>query len=129
VQCFIFQLIALVHFVPVACILFLFKGYKKPGEVNPKYLIPFYDSLFPFLPECIRKPLRCGYDYTKSDYEVSNITYSARFFQTFYFINNILTFGVAKLFNDLLLCPHKVGAYSVALVRPSVCPSVRPEIL
>ncbi|XP_053403750.1 sodium-dependent multivitamin transporter-like isoform X2 [Mercenaria mercenaria] len=42
-------------------------GYKKPGEVKRKYLIPFYDSLFPFLPECIRRPLRCGYHFEKDD--------------------------------------------------------------
>ena len=36
-------------------------GYKKPGEVERKYVIPFFDVLFPFLPECIRKPLRFGY--------------------------------------------------------------------
>ena len=37
------------------------QGYKKPGEVDRKYLIPFWDSLTPFLPESIKKVLRCGY--------------------------------------------------------------------
>ena len=44
-------------------VLFAHIGYKKPGEVERKYVIPFFDSLFPFLPECIRKPLRFGYEF------------------------------------------------------------------
>lgn len=48
-------------------IISLLTGYKKPGEVKRKYLIPFYDSLFPFLPECILKPLRCGYHFDEEE--------------------------------------------------------------
>ncbi|KAK7477611.1 hypothetical protein BaRGS_00031159 [Batillaria attramentaria] len=44
-------------------------GGNKPGEVNPRYLISFFDHLFCFLPECLLKRLRCGDDYTKATYD------------------------------------------------------------
>ncbi|XP_060588532.1 sodium-dependent multivitamin transporter-like, partial [Ruditapes philippinarum] len=48
-------------------IISLCTGYKKPGEIKRKYVIPFADSLFPFLPEYIRKPMRCGYHFEEED--------------------------------------------------------------
>ncbi|KAK7480608.1 hypothetical protein BaRGS_00028184, partial [Batillaria attramentaria] len=41
----------------------LLTGGNKPGEVNPRYLISFFDRLCCFLPECILSRLRVD-DYT-----------------------------------------------------------------
>ncbi|XP_052784824.1 sodium-dependent multivitamin transporter-like [Mya arenaria] len=64
-----FGAIGIMQVIIYGTIISLCTGYKKPGEVKKKFLIPFYDSLFPFLPECIRKPLRCGYEYPDDDEE------------------------------------------------------------
>ncbi|KAL4220041.1 Sodium-dependent multivitamin transporter [Mactra antiquata] len=58
-----FGVIGILQVLIFGTIISLCTGYKKPGEVDRKYLIPFYDSLFPFLPECLLRPLRCGYTY------------------------------------------------------------------
>ncbi|PVD18322.1 hypothetical protein C0Q70_20871 [Pomacea canaliculata] len=42
-------------------------GGNKPGEVHPRYLMSFFDHLFCYLPESVRKHLRCGEDYTTAD--------------------------------------------------------------
>jgi hypothetical protein len=47
--------------------------------------------------------------------------------------NQVCNFQFILLFSLLscdhpFLCPHKLGAYSVALVRPSVRPSVCPYV-
>lgn len=53
-------------------IISLCTGYKKPGEVDKRYIISFYDRLFPCLPECILKPLRCGYTFKSEDDKLEN---------------------------------------------------------
>ncbi|KAH3807555.1 hypothetical protein DPMN_135900 [Dreissena polymorpha] len=58
-----FGVVAILQVVVLGSIISFCTGHKRPGEVEQKYLIPFYDRLFPFLPECILKPLRCGYEY------------------------------------------------------------------
>ena len=40
-------------------------GYKKPGSVDSRLMVPLFDILFPCLPECIRKPLRFGVVYDR----------------------------------------------------------------
>ena len=39
-------------------------GYNKPTSVDSRLLCPIFDKLFPWLPENIRRPLRCGVQYS-----------------------------------------------------------------
>lgn len=57
--------VAILNVIIFGTIISFITGRTKPGKVDPMYLISFCDSMFPFLPECILKPLRCGYDLRK----------------------------------------------------------------
>lgn len=39
-------------------------GHTKAKDVNPNLMVPFFDIVFPCLPEKLRKPLRFGVDYS-----------------------------------------------------------------
>ncbi|KAH3861726.1 sodium-dependent multivitamin transporter-like [Dreissena polymorpha] len=51
--------------VGVGLIVSFVTGANKPSEVDPNLQIPVFDILFPYLPEVILKPLRCGVVYDK----------------------------------------------------------------
>lgn len=56
----------------IAVVVSFMTGYRKPNSVDNRLLCPLFDAIFPCLPECIRRPLRCGvlYDNDEKDESV-----------------------------------------------------------
>lgn len=59
--------------VVIALIVSLFTGYTKPKSLDCRLVCPMFDIMFPCLPECVRKPLRFGVVYDKSEKYVPDI--------------------------------------------------------
>ncbi|XP_046553548.1 sodium-coupled monocarboxylate transporter 1-like [Haliotis rubra] len=43
----------------------LLSGPRKPSTLDPRLISPLFDRLFPFLPEMLLQPLRCGVDHDR----------------------------------------------------------------
>ena len=56
-------------FCKVSHLLISLSGPRKPKDLDPRLMVPFFDIVFPYLPEKILKPLRFGVRYD----EVSTI--------------------------------------------------------
>ncbi|CAL1529894.1 unnamed protein product [Lymnaea stagnalis] len=56
--------------VIVSLVVSFISGYVRPSSLDPKLICPIFDVVFPFLPECVLRPLRFGIDhkekYTKT---------------------------------------------------------------
>ena len=48
-----------------------FVGLNKPGDVDPKLIIPFFDRLFCCLPKSLRSKLWCGVRHDEEQDEIS----------------------------------------------------------
>ncbi|CAG5116329.1 unnamed protein product, partial [Candidula unifasciata] len=50
--------------VGTALIVSCFTGLTRPSSLDPRLICPLFDTIFPFLPECVLRPLRFGIDHT-----------------------------------------------------------------
>ncbi len=55
-------------------------GFRKAENVDPQFMIPVFDILFPFLPEKILSKLRFGVRHRKDSIHVNKIKFESFFF-------------------------------------------------
>jgi hypothetical protein len=48
-------------------------GFRKPEEIDPEFMLPVFDVLFPFLPERILSKLRFGVRYRQDPLQVNKM--------------------------------------------------------
>jgi hypothetical protein len=58
-------------------------GFRKPENVDPKFMLPVFDILFPFLPEKILLKLRFGVRYRRESIQVNKMKFGLFFYQIF----------------------------------------------
>ncbi|XP_067673804.1 sodium-coupled monocarboxylate transporter 1-like [Haliotis asinina] len=66
---------AMAVLVLVGLVSSLLTGPHKPSTLDPRLISPLFDRLFPFLPDMLLKPLRCGVDHglDKQSYSLPSV--------------------------------------------------------
>lgn len=64
-----YSFVAVLTVVVVGMIVSLITGPRKPKDLDPRLMVPFFDIVFPYLPEKILKPLRFGVRYDEMKLE------------------------------------------------------------
>lgn len=65
ILCFGFVLWSFFFFWFVCFVFLLSLGRPDPASVDVRYMLPFFDQFFPFLPKKLRKRLYCGVPFEK----------------------------------------------------------------
>lgn len=89
--------------VGVGLIVSFITGATKAADVDPKLFIPLFDTLFPYLPEKILKPLRMGIPFDKMIISDSDIRHTA---------DDVEEKEVDQFFDIELQATHKNGQLS-----------------
>lgn len=76
-----YSFVAVLTVVVVGMTVSLITGPRKPADVDARLMIPFFDIIFPYLPEKILKPLRFGVRYDELKKRQSDIEHTAKEFE------------------------------------------------